>query len=88
MLMKICAVHDSKVEAFMTPMFFQTLAQAERSFRDAVNAKDSQFGAHPEDYSLFYLGDYDPTSGALGAVDAPVSVALAVNVVEKGPVLA
>lgn len=60
-----CSIRDAKAEAFMTPMFFQSKAQAIRSFGDAVNNPESDFSKHPEDYTLFTLGLFDPETGKL-----------------------
>lgn len=73
MKLKIMAVYDSKVEAFMTPMFFQAVGQAVRSFSDAVNG-DSEFSKHPEDYVLFELGEFNPQTGMVESLSAPKSV--------------
>lgn len=72
----MCAVYDSKVGAFMTPMFFQSTGQAIRSFSDAVNTKDSDFARHPEDYGLFELGTFESGSGMMELVAQPKSLGL------------
>lgn len=73
--MKMCAIYDSKAEAWTTPMFFQATGQAVRSFGDAVADEKSEFGKHPEDYVLFLLGDWDERSGKCEVLQAPVALA-------------
>lgn len=75
MKMKMLAVYDSKVEAFMTPMFFQSVGQAMRSFGDAVQNAESEFAKHPEDYVLFEIADFNPSTGSLEVLPAAKSVA-------------
>lgn len=81
--MKMCAIHDSKAEAWMTPLFFQATGQAIRSFADAVNQPDSEFGKHPEDYTLFLLGDFDPATGVVEVARTPVSLAVGINLATR-----
>lgn len=83
MIMKICSIHDAKAEAWLTPMFFQAAGQAMRSFEDAINNKESEFGKHPEDYSLFLLASFDPRTGEILLMDKPVSLALGINLVSQ-----
>ena len=66
----ICAIRDSKVEAFMTPMFFRSKGEAIRSFHDAVNDSNMEFKKHAEDFVMFVLGEYDEQ---LGQIDACVA---------------
>jgi hypothetical protein len=81
-VLKMCSIYDSKAEAWMTPMFFQAVGQAVRSFSDAVNDKSSEFGKHPEDYVLFAVADFDDRSGE---VDASVceSLVKGINLVKE-----
>jgi len=82
--MKVCSIFDTKSEAWMTPLFFQATGQAVRSFADAVNQADSDFGKHPEDYTLFVLADWDPQEGKLEVLKAPVALVTGVNVATRG----
>lgn len=82
MNLRICSIRDQKAEAWMTPLFFQSKAQAVRSFGDAVNDGQSEFSKHPEDYVLFYLGDWDPEYGALLPTE-PESLAVGVNLLRS-----
>ena len=59
MLHKIFSVFDSKAELYLTPFFMKTKGEAVRGFEDVANDKNSAIGRHPEDYTLFELGEYD-----------------------------
>jgi hypothetical protein len=49
----------------MRPFFMQAHGQALRSFIDEVNNSESPFHKHPEDYSLFFVGEFDETGAVL-----------------------
>lgn len=63
--MAVCAVYDRAVEAYGQPIFCRHVGEAIRSFTDEINRKESQFFAHPSDYSLFQIGHYDDETGML-----------------------
>ncbi len=81
MTSKICAIWDSKAEAYSQPMFFQSEGQAVRSFGDESNRNDSNIGKHPEDYTLFLLGEWDERTGKISLETAPVSLSQAIHLV-------
>lgn len=58
MIQKLFTVFDEKAEAFLPPFFVPTDGIAKRAFADCVNSKDHQFGKHPADYTLFFLGEF------------------------------
>lgn len=82
MIQTINSIRDSKAEAWLTPMFFQSNAQALRSFSDAANDKNLPIGLHPEDYTLFQLGTWDERKGEMERLEAPKAIALGSNLVE------
>jgi len=62
----IYAVKDLAVQAFGTPFFVRAKGEAMRSFQDEVNkTADSAIAAHPEDYELYQLGEYDDQTGTI-----------------------
>lgn len=58
MKQKLYTVFDEKAEAFLPPFFVPTDGIAKRAFSDCVNSPDHQFGKHPQDYTLYFLGDF------------------------------
>lgn len=78
MKLVICSIRDAKAEAFVNPMVFQSNGEALRTFMDAVNSADHPMGKHPEDYSLFVLGEFDQRSGEI-AIDVPFCLANGMN---------
>lgn len=65
MILKIFAVYDRKVEAYLQPMFMQTVGQAVRGFSDACKDDKSNLSKHPEDFVLEQLGEFDDHSGEI-----------------------
>lgn len=65
MKIRVFSVFDTKAKAFLPPFFMPEQGQALRIFTDAVNKPDHQFHAHPEDYALYDIGDFDDSKGIL-----------------------
>ncbi len=82
----MCSIFDTVASAWLTPMFFQSQAQGMRSFSDAVNDGESAFWKHPEDYSLFEVGTFDPSTGIVETLgQGPAVICIGVNVVDNTP---
>lgn len=75
MITKMYCVHDTAVKAFTAPHFARTHGEAERNFKHAVNdSKSGHLSANPEQFTLFYLGDYDDETGIVSPLAAPQAV--------------
>lgn len=76
--LKVLSVYDSKVNTFEKPFFMRNRAEGIRSWMTAVNDDKTQFYAHPSDYSLMEIGEYDEETGTFSnAEPAPVNLGLA-----------
>lgn len=64
MIQRVFTIYDSKSEAYLQPFFMLTDGQARRAIEDCVNDPGHQFGRHPEDYTLFFLGTWDDSTCA------------------------
>lgn len=82
MIFEVYSVRDKAVEAFLPPVFVRSRGEMMRSFTATVNAQDHQFNKHSADYSLYYLGRWDDSSGVFQAED-PKRVIGALEVVER-----
>lgn len=71
---KIYTIFDTKVEAYMAPFTSPQHGSAIRAFTDTVLDEGTTFHAHPEDYTLFYIGDFDPNTGLIEPALTPVSL--------------
>lgn len=63
--MVICSVWDSAIGSYGRPFFVPSRGVAMRSFQDEVRRKadDNPMNAHPEDFELFYLAEFDDQTG-------------------------
>lgn len=71
--MILVSVRDKKAEAFHPPYAVPTRGIAIRAFGDAVLKGGSDLSAHPEDFDLFLVGEFDQISGKIQVV-SPVSI--------------
>lgn len=83
MKLHVFSIFDSKAENFNNPIFLPAVGQATRLFGDQVNDETSPFNKHPEDYTLFQIGTYDPMSGKLEPLTTPISLGLAIEYIEN-----
>lgn len=74
MIYQVFSVKDLKAAAFAPPFFLHRKEVALRTFRDALADPTHPMSAHPEDYVLYCLGEFDDETGQLHAVDQPVFV--------------
>ena len=70
-VMKIFTVRDVKAEAYLNPFVMRSKGEAIRGFSDEVARKDSAIGAHPADYILFLIGEFDDQTGEITRYAAP-----------------
>jgi len=61
----LCAVLDAKLAEYGNPFTVRKTGEAIRSFADAVNQVDANnnMNKHPEDFTLWYVGDFDNETG-------------------------
>lgn len=57
------SIYDTASGAYMRPFFLQSDGQAVRMFTDIATDAEHEIGKHPEDYSLFRLGQFDDNRG-------------------------
>lgn len=62
-MLKMFSIRDIKGEIFNPPFFARSHGDAERSFLQAAKDEKTTISQFPEDYQLFYIGDYDDQSG-------------------------
>jgi len=64
MKIRLYTIRDGKAEAYLQPFFERTDGTAIRAIKKAVK-NDGNFKNHAEDYSLWSIGVYDDTNGAI-----------------------
>lgn len=81
--MKIYSVYDCKAEAYMQPFFMATKGLAIRGFEQLVNDPKTTVNKHPEDFTLFEIGEFDDTSGQITGFNIHSSVIKAIELVKS-----
>lgn len=81
--MKLFAIRDVKSDAFGPVMTLETRGIALRGFADAVSNPKSDYARYPEDFMMYEIGEYDPSSAQVSAYKVPVLVVTAQAVVEQ-----
>lgn len=76
---KMFSVYDSKVGTYLRPFTMLTKGEATRAWSDLVNDEKTQFAKHPEDYTLFELGEWDDEKGIVINHPAPISLGTALE---------
>lgn len=84
---KVYSVFDSKAAVYGTPFFMPNDAMAVRAFTDLVNGPENMISVHPEDFSLFVLGDFDDQLAKLTSLQAPLNLVTAAAVKRFTPEL-
>jgi hypothetical protein len=71
MKLKMFCIRDRATDSYGNPMFLVSAGQAIRSFTDELNrqASDNQLYAHPDDFDLYHLGEYDTLTGTFDAIN-------------------
>lgn len=67
---KIYTIFDTKLEIFYSPFVMRTDEAAIRAFADIVNRGESDISNHPEDFTLFQIGDWDKETAKITMLEA------------------
>lgn len=59
MKMRVFTVLDDATGTYSTPFYMLTVAEARRAFEQMANDKETKIGAHPHDFKLFHIGEFD-----------------------------
>lgn len=65
--LKLFSIFDDKAKAFIAPFALPEFAQATRAFAQGMTDEKSELSKSPMDYSLFYIGSFDPLAGTVEA---------------------
>lgn len=83
MKMLVCSVMDKATGAFMQPFFVRTKPEAIRVFADAVNDTKTQFAAHPGDYDLYGVADWDDSTGSFANAEGAIRLVTGLECVKR-----
>lgn len=75
----IYSVYDAKVKYFHFPMFMRNRGEALRSWAQVANDEKSTICAHPSDFTLMELGEFDDQTAQITMHSVPESLGLAIQ---------
>jgi len=75
----VYSIYDSKVGYFDRPLFMRNRGEALREWEKAANDSNTAICAHPHDFALMELGEYDDQTGQITQLTTPLSLGLAVQ---------
>jgi hypothetical protein len=77
MKQQIFSIYDEKSEAYNTPFFQNHINQAIRSFSDLSKDPKTTISRHPQDFSLYHIGEYDDVNSSIQSFNEPKFLARA-----------
>jgi len=77
----VVCIRDAKAETYDQWMVYRTPNEAIRMFSDAVNQEGSLLHSHPEDFSLYYVGDCEGLDGTVNGIE-PTCIARGIDVLK------
>jgi len=83
MILKMYSIRDAKAGIFHKPFYQVTHGEAERSFRTTCSEKQSMMWQYPEDFDLYYVGEYNDNEGTMKPLDTPQHILKAIACVKK-----
>lgn len=76
MVTKVFALFDSKAQAYCMPFYAPAVGLAVRNVADAAKDPQCTFGKHPEDFTLYQIGEFDDSLGLLVGMEPKVNLGL------------
>lgn len=73
------AIFDSKIKAFNNPIYMRNAGEATRAFEQVANDDTSLICKHPEDYTLFEIGEFDDETGSINCYEARIPLGQALQ---------
>ena len=76
-VLRMYALYDDGVKAYLRPFWSDYKANAQRSFRQLVNQtdnRDNMVANHPDQFTLFELGVFDEQSGIFSSHPIPLTL--------------
>lgn len=83
MILKIFAVMDSKVGAYLPPMYMRSKPEAIRAFAEAANNAEHNFSKYAEDFTMFEVGEWDDSNCSFNLHLTPIPIGKAIEFLHK-----
>lgn len=74
MITNMYTIYDSKAETYSKPFHMLNDSLALRSCTDLANDPNSELNRHPEDFTLFLIGEWDDNSCEFEIRESPKSI--------------
>lgn len=74
MQLKVFAIRDEKLGAYLTPFYNPARGAAIRAITDEISNPQSPVSKHPADYVLFELGTYDDLTAKFELYESPLAL--------------
>jgi hypothetical protein len=71
---QIYCIHDACANAYLKLMFSPNQGLILRSLVDELSRPDSDFLRHPDDYTLFLMGEWDDVTGDIKPLTTPKKI--------------
>lgn len=71
MLLQIFAIFDTAAEVYSPPFFQKSIGLALRTFSDTAQDASTTIYQHPQDFTLFHVGQYDDQTAGIEALKTP-----------------
>lgn len=81
MLNRIYSIYDSASGIYQRPFAGRTDGEVTRTISDIAVSDEHDIGRHPEDYTLFCLGEFNDGTGEVSGYLTPQKVATALELV-------
>lgn len=65
MILRIYSIFDLKAQAFSAPFTHVNDEVAKRVLRDMLASNNSIYSRHPEDFALYFVGEFDDASAQI-----------------------
>lgn len=65
MKLHLFSIHDQALQAYMPPWTAPARGVAHRMFQDELQNAQGNMSKHPDDYTLYHIGEYDDTNALI-----------------------
>lgn len=83
MITQMFTIYDAAIAAYQQPFYMRTIGEAIRAFSNVCNDQAHEIGRHPDQFTLFHLGEYDDNTGAVMQFAIKKSLGVGVDFVTR-----
>lgn len=86
-VIRLYSLYDQGAQAYLRPFWSDFKVNAQRSFRQLVNQtdnKDNMVANHPDQFTLFELGEFDHRTGVFSQHSLPLTLGNGLEYIGNG----